>query len=77
MVISHYERCLKVIHWINPNNLKLLSVIDNDKLMGIACTQHTLWRSKMLASGLYSVQISLNGKKDMKSTPDAKVKSLV
>ncbi|MER1884581.1 Abi family protein [Proteus mirabilis] len=55
MVISHYERCLKVIHWINPNSLKLLSVIDNDKLMGIACTQHTLWRSKMLASGLYSV----------------------
>ncbi|HCG6696343.1 TPA: Abi family protein [Vibrio parahaemolyticus] len=54
-VVAHYEQCLKVIRWINPNNLKLLSVIDNDKLMGIACSQHTLWRSKMLASGLPSV----------------------
>lgn len=54
-VIAHYDQCLKVIGWINPNNLKLLSVIDNDKLMGMACSQHTLWRSKMLASGLASV----------------------
>ncbi|NMD51502.1 Abi family protein [Shewanella sp. DNRA4] len=54
-VLAHYELCLKIIRWINPNNLKLLSVIENDKLMGIACSQHTLWRSKMLASGLPSV----------------------
>lgn len=56
-VVAQYELCLKVISWINPNNLKLLSIIENDKQMGIACSQHTLWRNKMLAMGLASVPI--------------------
>lgn len=46
---------LKVIRWINPKNLKLLSVIDNDKLMGMACSKNALWRNKVLASGLPSL----------------------
>jgi hypothetical protein len=54
-VVKHYDQCLKVIRWINPNNSKLLSIIDNDKLMGMACSQQALWRSKVLASGLPSV----------------------
>lgn len=54
-VVKHYDQCLKVIRWINPNNLKLLSVIDNDKLMGMACSKHALWRNKVLALGLPSV----------------------
>ncbi|MGR5234291.1 Abi family protein [Vibrio rotiferianus] len=54
-VVQQYDLCLKVIRWINPNNLKLLSIIENEKLMGIACSQHTLWRNKMLANGLSTV----------------------
>ncbi|WP_438469389.1 Abi family protein [Vibrio vulnificus] len=55
MIVNHYELLLKLIRWINPDCLKLLSVIDNDKLMGIACSQHTLWRSKMLTTGISTV----------------------
>lgn len=54
-IIKQYNLCLQVIGWINPDNLKLLSIIENDKLMGIACSRHTLWRNKMLASGLATV----------------------
>ncbi|EGR1093721.1 TPA: Abi family protein [Vibrio vulnificus] len=54
-VIEHYDLVLSIIGWINPNCLRMLSVIENDKLMGIACSQHTLWRSKMLTTGITTV----------------------
>lgn len=54
-VVNHYDLVLSTIGWINQDCLKMLSVIENDKLMGIACSQHTLWRSKMLTTGIESV----------------------
>ncbi|MGS0724771.1 Abi family protein [Shewanella sp. 0m-11] len=54
-VVMHYDLCLRVIDWINPDNHKLLSIIENDKLMGATCSQHTLWRNKQLPTGLESV----------------------
>lgn len=54
-IVAHYERCLKVIRWINLDNLKLISIIENDKLMGDVCNRQTLWKNKQLPTGLISI----------------------
>lgn len=51
-VIDQYDRCLKVINWINPSNLKLLELIDNNRKMAELCNLHALWKNKQLPAGL-------------------------
>ncbi|EET1039207.1 Abi family protein, partial [Escherichia coli] len=50
-VIEHYDRCLKVIHWINPSNLKLLDIIESNTRMSELCSLHALWKNKQLPAG--------------------------
>ncbi|MDC9623095.1 Abi family protein [Xenorhabdus sp. XENO-7] len=57
-VIEHYERCLKVIYWINPSNLKLLDIIENNQKMAELCSTHTLWKNKQLPVGIPSLPIN-------------------
>lgn len=54
-IVNHYDRCLKAISWLNPDNLKLISIIENDKLMSDVCSPHTLWRNKQLPTGLDTI----------------------
>ncbi|OVZ95665.1 hypothetical protein CBW53_19400 [Yersinia frederiksenii] len=54
-VIKKYELCLKIIGWINPSNLKLLSLIDNNRKMAELCSLHSLWLNKQLPVGLSSL----------------------
>lgn len=56
-VVEHYERCLKIISWINPSNLKLLSLIDNNNKMAELCNLHALWKLKQLPAGLDSIPV--------------------
>ncbi|MDC9582855.1 Abi family protein [Xenorhabdus sp. PR6a] len=57
-VIEHYERCLKVIYWINPSNLKLLDIIENNQKMAELCSIHALWKNKQLPGGIPSLPIN-------------------
>ncbi|WP_255430634.1 hypothetical protein [Xenorhabdus sp. TS4] len=57
-VIEHYERCLKVIYWINPSNLKLLDIIENNQNMEKLCNIHSLWKNKQLPVGIPSLPIN-------------------
>ncbi|MDE9535867.1 Abi family protein [Xenorhabdus bovienii] len=57
-VIEHYERCLKVIYWINPSNLKLLDIIENNQNMAKLCNIHSLWKNKQLPLGIPSLPIN-------------------
>lgn len=54
-IVNDYTLCLKIIEWINSDNLKLLSIIENDKFMGGACNLQTLWKNKQLPSGLMDI----------------------
>ncbi|MEK9497381.1 Abi family protein [Photorhabdus sp. P32] len=56
-VVESYEKCLKVIKWINPSNLKLLSIIENNIKMSELCNIHSLWKNKQLSAGLSSLPI--------------------
>ncbi|MBP1039214.1 Abi family protein [Serratia fonticola] len=56
-VIEHYDRCLKVINWINPSNLKLLELIDNNRKMAELCNLHALWKNKQLPTGLATLPL--------------------
>ncbi|RAX11072.1 hypothetical protein CKY02_14240 [Photorhabdus bodei] len=56
-VVESYEKCLKVIRWINPSNLKLLSIIENNIKMSELCSIHSLWKNKQLSTGLSSLPI--------------------
>ncbi|WP_426608222.1 Abi family protein [Pantoea anthophila] len=51
-VVRDYHKCLDVIRWINPSNLKLLSIIENTQKMNELCNPHALWKNKKLPSGL-------------------------
>ncbi|MCC8367787.1 Abi family protein [Xenorhabdus sp. PB61.4] len=62
-VIEHYERCLKVIYWINPSNLKLLDIIENNQKMTELCSLHSLWKNKQLPEGISSLHINTNWRK--------------
>ncbi|MCL6392526.1 Abi family protein [Pectobacterium atrosepticum] len=57
-VIDHYDRCLKVINWINPSNMKLLELIDNNRKMAELCSLHALWKNKQLPTGLPSLPMN-------------------
>lgn len=47
-VVRDYHKCLDVIRWINPSNLKLLSIIENTQKMSELCDPHALWKNKKL-----------------------------
>ncbi|MBC0856456.1 Abi family protein [Pantoea stewartii] len=51
-VVRDYHKCLDVIRWINPSNLKLLTIIENSQKMNELCNPHALWKNKKLPSGL-------------------------
>lgn len=56
-VIEHYERCLKIIYWINPSGLKMLDLIENNRRMAQLCSVYSLWRNKQLPKGLSTLPI--------------------
>jgi abortive infection bacteriophage resistance protein len=64
-VIEHYERCLKVIDWINPSNLKMLDIIENNQKMAELCSLHSLWKNKQLPAGISSLQINKHWRKSV------------
>lgn len=51
-IVRDYKKCLTLIHWINPSNLKLLSIIDNNDKMRDLCNIHSLWKNKQLPNGV-------------------------
>ncbi|EBW2268495.1 Abi family protein [Salmonella enterica subsp. enterica serovar Hillingdon] len=56
-LIKDYKKCLDVIRWINPSNLKLLNIIDNTETIRKLCNLHALWRNKQLPSGIPTLPI--------------------
>lgn len=69
-VIEHYDRCLKVIYWINPSNLKLLDIIESNMQMSELCSLHALWKNKQLPAGISSLQVRNDWSKGVKINPD-------
>ncbi|KER01963.1 Abi family protein [Photorhabdus temperata] len=59
-VVKVYDRCLMIIYWINPSNLKLLTIIENNSKMSGLCSVHALWRNKQLPAGLQDLPITTN-----------------
>lgn len=59
-VVEHYDRCLKVIYWINPSNLKLLDIIENNTRMAELCSLHTLWKNKHLPAGIPILPVEMD-----------------
>ncbi|EIW8478566.1 Abi family protein [Klebsiella pneumoniae] len=51
-LIKDYKKCLDIIRWINPSNLKLLNIIDNTESVRELCNYHSLWRNKQLPGGI-------------------------
>ncbi len=49
---TDYKKCLDIIRWINPSNLKLLNIIDNTDKVRELCNLHSLWKNKQLPNGL-------------------------
>lgn len=56
-VAREYNRCLEVIRWINPSNLKLLSIIENAQKVNELCNPHSLWKNKKLPAGLSELDL--------------------
>ncbi|BEN33192.1 TPA: Abi family protein [Serratia marcescens] len=56
-VAREYHRCIEVIRWINPSNLKLLSIIENTQKVNELCSPHSLWKNKRLPAGLSELDI--------------------
>ena len=54
-IVRQYDLCLSVIKWINVDNLALISIIENDKMMSQACNPHTIWKNKHLPTGLTDI----------------------
>lgn len=69
-VIEHYERCLKVIYWINPSNLKLLDIIESNARMSELCSLHALWKNKQLPAGIPTLQVRKNWSNGVKINPE-------
>jgi hypothetical protein len=69
-VIEHYERCLKVIHWINPSNIKLLDIIESNARMSELCSLHALWKNKQLPVGIPTLQVKTDWSNGVKINPE-------
>lgn len=69
-VIEHYDRCLKVIYWINPSNLKLLDIIESNTRMSELCSLHALWKNKQLPAGIPTLQVRKDWSKGVKINPE-------
>lgn len=51
-IATDYKKCLDIIRWINPSNLKLLNIIDNTDKIRELCNTHALWKNKQLPNGI-------------------------
>jgi len=51
-IATDYKKCLDIIRWINPSNLKLLNIIDNADKVRELCNTHALWKNKQLPNGI-------------------------
>lgn len=51
-ISTDYKKCLDIISWINPSNLKLLNIIDNADKVRELCNKHALWKNKQLPNGI-------------------------
>lgn len=69
-VVEHYDRCLKVIHWINPSNLKLLEIIESNARMAELCSLHSLWKNKQLPAGIPTLQVKTDWSEKVKLNPE-------
>lgn len=56
-IVMDYKKCLDIIHWINPSNLKLLNIIDNTDKFRELCNAHSLWKNKQLPHGIPSLPV--------------------
>lgn len=54
-IVTDYKKCLDVIYWINPSNLKLLNIIENTDKIRELCNGHALWKNKQLPNGIPSL----------------------
>ncbi|WP_089529265.1 Abi family protein [Pantoea ananatis] len=57
-VATDYKKCLDVIRWINPSNLKLLNIIDNTDKVRELCNTHALWKNKQLPNGIPTLPLT-------------------
>lgn len=51
-VIKAYGRCIKVIKWINPSNLKLISLLENEAKFAELCVKQEIAKYKSLPEEL-------------------------
>lgn len=51
-IANDYKKCLDIIRWINPSNLKLLNIIENNDKVRELCNTHALWKNKQLPNGI-------------------------
>lgn len=51
-IVTDYKKCLDIIDWINPSNLKLLNIIENTEKIRELCNTHALWKNKQLPNGI-------------------------
>ncbi|MCB5319945.1 Abi family protein [Yersinia massiliensis] len=56
-VALDYKKCLTIIHWINPSNLKLLNIIENTDKVRELCNMHSIWKNKQLPNGIPTLPI--------------------
>ncbi len=57
-ILLDYKKCLDVIGWINPSNLKLLNIIDNTNKIRELCNMHALWKNKQLPHGISTLPLT-------------------
>ncbi len=57
-IANDYKKCLDIIRWINPSNLKLLNIIDNNDKVRELCSTHALWKNKQLPNGIPTLPLT-------------------
>lgn len=57
-VVKTYGRCIKVIKWINPSNLKLVALLENELKFAELCLRTEVDKYKNLPSNLEEVSIN-------------------
>ncbi|MEZ8306829.1 Abi family protein [Vibrio splendidus] len=57
-VVKSYGRCIKVIKWINPSNIKLIALLENEAKFAEICISQEVARYKALPENLHTTDIS-------------------
>lgn len=57
-VVKTYGRCIKVIKWINPSNLKLIALLENELKFAELCLKAEVDKYKELPSNLEMLDIN-------------------